>query len=94
VFANQTIPQALRCLASRESIVIADAIAKVVADDVYAIQPGDEGIAIARWELSNALQSTFEHADKCIDVAVILIPDIVAVSDYILPTERVRSSPR
>src|SRR5215472_4914352 len=60
--------------------VVANAIAEVVAYDAYAIQPGDEGIVIERWELTNDLQSLVEHSDQCIEVAVILIPDIVAVS--------------
>ena len=33
--------------------VVANAIAEVVADDTYVIQPGDEAIAIKRRELAD-----------------------------------------
>ena len=67
--------------------VVADPIAEIVADDAYAIQPDDEGIAIGRRELPNDLQNLFEHVDQCIEVALILIPDIVAVSSSAFAVE-------
>jgi hypothetical protein len=58
--------------------IVADTVAEVVADDAYSIEPCHQGITIAGRQLGDDLQGLFEHADQCIEITVILIPDIVA----------------
>ena len=60
--------------------IVADTVAEVVADDAYCIEPRHQGILIAGRQLGDGLQSLFEHADQCIEITIILIPDIVAES--------------
>src|ERR1700693_1650106 len=60
--------------------IVADTVAEVVADDAYSIEPCHQGIAIAGRQLGDGLQSLLEHADHCMEITFIMIPNIVAES--------------
>jgi len=67
--------------------VIADAITEVVTDEANAVQARDQNIAIRCRQLTDDLESLFEHADECIEERFVLIAEVVAESGGALAVE-------
>ena len=67
--------------------VVADAITKTMADCAGAVQPGDEGAALARWEFADNGERLFEHADQGAEVATVPIADVIAETSGLFAVE-------
>lgn len=58
-----------------------------MTDEAYVLQAGNQKIAIACRQMPDDFESLFEHADKRVEVSLILKAEIVAESGSALTVE-------
>ena len=77
----------LRVLRKKVVHVVSDAIAEIVADLAYSVQPRNQGIpAVIRQFIRNG-ESVLEHTYQGVEIALVVVAEVAAESDCPLAIE-------
>ena len=83
---------ALRVLGKDEIHIVTDSISELLADGVYSIQPGDQGVPAAGGQRICSGESLLEYAHQRGEVVLVFISNVAAEPGSLFAIEAINSA--